>query len=187
MPDTDDRPLLRRLGDPRAAVIAAAALLALGGGAGAIAVRAMRPSVTMAPVIPVTIRSLPSSGIVTIRGRIAEVYGNKFVMADPTGRALVDTGREGEGGGLVTAGEPVTVQGRSEAGFVRAAFLIGPDGKTIALGSLGGPSHEPHGPPRGPEDGHGGPPPPRPDAGPAGAPLSPTAQAPGSAAAPAAR
>ena len=75
--------------------LAAAGLLAVGGAAGAVTVAATRPSVTMAPATPVAIRSLQSDGIVTIRGTVAEIYGNKFVMADPTGRALVDLGREG--------------------------------------------------------------------------------------------
>ena len=75
-------------------------------------------------------------------------------MADPTGRALVDLGREGEDGTLVTAGQPVTVQGRFEDGFVHAAFLIGAGGKVTALGPIGGPPHGPGGPGR---DGPGGP------------------------------
>ncbi len=140
--------------------LAAVALLALGGGAGAVAMHATRPSVTMAPAAPVAIRSLASGGIVTIRGRVAEIYGNKFIMADASGRALVETGREGEDGRLVTAGEPVTVQGRFERGFVHAGFLVGPDNKVTALGPLGGPPHGGHGPRHGPDDGPWGPPPP---------------------------
>lgn len=131
--------------------LAAAGLLAVGGAAGAVTVAATRPSVTMAPAAPVAIRSLQSDGIVTIRGTVAEIYGNKFVMADPTGRALVDLGREGDTGSLVTAGQPVTIQGRFEDGFVHASFLVGAGGKVTALGPVGGP-------PRGPgRDGPGGP------------------------------
>lgn len=166
MPDNQDpidrpRPSpLHRLRDRPGAALAAAALLALGGGAGAVAMHAARPSVTMAPAVPVAIRALSSSGIVTIRGRVAEIYGNKFIIADASGRALVETGREGEDGRLVTAGEPVTVQGRFDRGFVHAAFLVAPDGKVTALGPLDGPRHGRHGPPHGPEDGPDGPPPP---------------------------
>lgn len=120
--------------------IAAAALIVAGGAAGAFAVAETRPSVTMAPATPVAIRALASDTIVTVRGRVAEVYGNKFVMADPTGRALIDTGRGGEDG-LVKANDPVTVQGRFDHGFIRAAFLVTPDGKVTALGPLDG-----HGP-----------------------------------------
>ncbi|MEG3082875.1 hypothetical protein U1707_04415 [Sphingomonas sp. PB2P12] len=168
--------------------IAAAGLLVVGGAAGAVTVAATRPTVTMAPATPVAIRSLQSDGIVTIRGNVAEVYGNKFVMADRTGRALVDLGREGEDGTLVTAGQPVTVQGQFEQGFVHAAFLVGADGKVTALGPVGGPPRGRPGPgPDGPgpdDPGRGGP-----DGGPGGpgappppagvVPPAPTAMAPG--------
>lgn len=161
MPDTNARSPLHRLRNPRSAALAAIALLVVGGGAGAVAMHATRPPVSMAPATPVPIRSLSSSGIVTIKGRVAEIYGNKFIMQDASGRALVDTGREGESGGLVTAGEPVTVQGRFDRGFVHAAFLVGPDNKVTALAPLGGP-HEGfgrHGPRHGPDDGPGALPP----------------------------
>ena len=136
-----------------------AGLLALGGATGAVVMAETRPSVSMAPATPVAIRSLSSTGIVTIYGRVAEIYGNKFIMADASGRALVDTGREGNDGQLVTAGEPVTVQGRFDRGFVHAAFLVGPDNKVLALGPLAGPPPGPHGR-RGPGGGPDGPPPP---------------------------
>lgn len=161
MPDTDSPSPLQRLRNPRSAALAAIVLLAVGGGAGAVAMQATRPSVTMAPATPVAIRSLAASGIVTVRGRVAEIYGNKFILADASGRALVDTGREGEGGGLVITGEPVTVQGRFDRGFVHAAFLVGPDNKVTALGPLTGPHDGPgrHGPRHGPGDGPDAPPP----------------------------
>ena len=115
--------------------IAAAALVAAGGAAGAFALAETRPSVTMAPAVPVAIRSLASDGIVTVRGRVVEVYGNKFVMTDATGRALVDTGPAGEDG-LVKPGDPVTIQGRFDEGFLHAAFLVRSDGRVTALGPL---------------------------------------------------
>lgn len=128
-----------------------AGLLAIGGAAGAVVMAEARPSVSMAPATPVAIRSLASADIVTVRGRVAEVYGNKFVMDDGTGRALVDTGREGDRRALVAVGAPVTVQGRFERGFLHAAFLVGADTKVLALGPLAGPPHGPHdGPDQGP-------------------------------------
>ncbi|HXH16520.1 MAG TPA: hypothetical protein VNJ10_10365 [Sphingomonas sp.] len=164
--------------------LAAAGLLAIGGAAGAVTVAATRPSVTMAPATPVAIRSLQSDGIVTIRGTVAEVYGDKFVMADRTGRALVDLGPEGSDSALVTAGQPVTIQGRFEDGFVHASFLVGAGGKVTALGPIGRPPRGPHGPGGPGRDGPGGPergPEGGPDRGPAApppaalAPQSPTA------------
>lgn len=151
--------------------IAAAALVVAGGAAGAIAIAETRPSVTMAPATPVAIRSLSSEGIVTVRGRVAEVYGNKFVMADASGRALVDAGPGGKDG-LVKANDPVTVQGRFDDGIIQAAFLVTSDGKVTALGPLDGPRHHgkgPHGRDDGPDGGpdgdrRDGPPPPPPPA-----------------------
>jgi hypothetical protein len=135
--------------------LAAAGLLVLGGAAGAVVATQSRPAVSMAPATPIPIARLSSSGIVTLRGRVAEIYGNKVILADGSGRALVDLGREGEEASLVTLGEPITVQGRFDRGFVRAAFLIGPDNKVLALGPLAGPPHGRHGPHRrhGPDDG----------------------------------
>ena len=155
--------------------LVAAGLLALGGAAGAVVMAETRPSVSMAPAIPVAIRSLSSTGIVTIKGRVAEIYGNKFILADGSGRALVDTGRQGNDRQLVIAGEPVTVQGRFERGFVHAAFLVGPDNTVIALGPLGGPPHGPRGPRGGADRGPGAPPPPPPGADGDAAPPPPPA------------
>ena len=158
-----------------------AGLLALGSATGAVVMAEARPSATMAPASPAAIRSLPSSGIVTIRGRVAEIFGNKFIMADASGRALVDTGREGDGRQLVTPGEPVTVQGRLERGLVHAAFLVGSDNQVVALGPLAGPPHPPRGPHCGPDRGPGAPPPPSDDD--AVAPLAPPAPVPAAGAA----
>jgi len=181
MPDTFEHASRRKLrfGRRGALGLAAAGLLALGGAAGAVVMAETLPPATMAPANPTPIRALSSSGIVTIRGRVAEIYGNKFVMADPSGRALVDTGREGTDRRLVTAGEPVTVQGRFEDGFVHAAFLIGADNKVTALGPLAGPPHgRPPGSHGGPDGGPGAPTPPVEGA----APPPPPPPAPGTAA-----
>jgi len=155
--------------------LGAAALLAVGGGAGAVAVATSRPTVTMAPATPVAIRALGSDGIVTIRGRVAEVYGTHFILADGSGRALVDAGRDDTT--RVAVGQPVTVQGRYDDGFVHAAFLVDANGKVVQVGPLGPPPghgpkgrHGPDGDRRGPDGGPGGPgddrgPPPPPPAG----------------------
>ena len=180
MPDHSHQPSATKPGERFAFrnnrfALAAAGLLAIGGAAGAITVAATRPSVTMAPATPVAIRSLQSDGIVTIRGTVAEVYGDKFVMADRTGRALVDLGPDGSDSALVTAGQPVTIQGRFEDGFVHASFLVGAGGKVTALGPIGRPPRGPHGP-GGPDregpgrDGPGRDGPGGPDRGPDGGP-----------------
>jgi hypothetical protein len=91
------------------------------------------------PVEPVAIQALAPSGATAIKGTVAEIFGNKFVVQDPTGRALVETGREGEDGRLVAKGETVTVQGRFETGFLHARVLTHGDGRTTVLGPAGGP------------------------------------------------
>ncbi|WP_206243622.1 hypothetical protein [Novosphingobium terrae] len=116
--------------------LASAGLLALGGGVGAAIMAHSRPAVTMAPATPVAISSLAngvSDGIVTIRGKIAEVYGDKFIVADASGHTLVDVGRKGAASRLVALGQPITVQGRFSHGFLQAAFLVGADNKVEAV------------------------------------------------------
>lgn len=94
--------------------------------------------VTITPVAPVAISALASSGATAAKGEVAEVFGNKFVLQDGTGRALVETGREGEGGRLVAKGETVTVQGRFDKGFLHARLITHADGSKVALGPAGG-------------------------------------------------
>lgn len=96
-------------------------------------------SVALTPVAPVAIQALAPSGATAVKGEVAEIYGNKFVVQDPTGRALVETGPAGEGGRLVAKGEGVTVQGRFENGFLHARLLTHGDGRQEVLGPAGGP------------------------------------------------
>jgi uncharacterized protein YdeI (BOF family) len=143
--------------------VAAIAILALGIAGGAGAMRLTRPSVEMAPMTPVAISSLPDGDLVTVKGRVAEIFGNKFVVEDGSGRALVETGPAGDNGKLVAAGEEISVQGRFDDGFLHASFIVHPDGKTEAVGHAGGPPHPgddrgPHGDKHGDKRGpHGGP------------------------------
>lgn len=117
----------------------AAAALVIVGATGAFAVGATRPSVEMAPLSPVSIRTLAAStNVITVKGQVAEVYGNKFILADGGAKTLVDTGGAGEYAVLVKTGQPVTVQGHFRRGYVEASFLIGPDGKVITLHPMGG-------------------------------------------------
>ncbi len=137
--------------------VAAIAVLALGVAGGAGAVKLMGPQVEMAPLTPVAISALPQDSLVTIKGTVAEIFGNKFVLQDQTGRMLVETGRAGEGGKLVAKDQPVTVQGRFDDGFLKASYIVYADGRTEAIGPAGGPprgpgdegpgpKHGPHGP-----------------------------------------
>lgn len=97
------------------------------------------PEASLTPVAPVAISALAPSGAIAAKGEVAEVFGNKFILQDATGRALVETGRQGEGGRLVAKGETVTVQGRFEKGFFHARLITRADGTKVALGPAGGP------------------------------------------------
>lgn len=121
--------------------VTAVAILAIGAVAGAGAMRLTQPSLELAPMTPVAISSLQESSLVTVKGTVAEVFGNKFVVQDASGRALVETGPSGESGKLVGLNEAVSVQGRFEDGFLRATYLVHQDGSIKALGPAGGPPH----------------------------------------------
>ena len=158
---TDHIPLTRRLRIGAAAF----GLLVVGGVGGTVASHALQPAIEMAPLRPVAIAALPKTdGIVTVRGRVVEIYGNKFVVDDGSGRTLVDTGRAGDENKLVATGAPVTIQGRFDRGFVHASFLVDAAGKVTALRPMGPPDHGDRGPgdrgPGGPHGPHEAPPPP---------------------------
>lgn len=113
---------------------------------------------------PEAIDKMVERSPVAIKGEVDEVFGNKFVVQDGSGRALVDTGPRGEGRIIVAKGETVTVQGRFDSGVVHADVLAHADGRNEAFGP---PDHGPKEPkgPKGPKDGPGaradrGPPPP---------------------------
>lgn len=120
--------------------LGAAALVAVGALGGAGAVAATRPSVEMAPRVATPIASLPNtSGVVTVKGRVTEVYGDRFVIADGSGKTMVAAGREGRG--AVAKGQPVLVQGRYDDGQLRASYLVDTAGRVEAVGPGGRPPH----------------------------------------------
>lgn len=147
IPENDAAPHQKKHKGPKrrrhyaATAIAGIALLAFGAVAGAGAIAMVRPSIEMAPMTPVAIASMPDWGLVTVKGKVVEIFGNKFVVEDQSGRALIETGPSGEGGKLVAKDETVSVQGRFENGFIHATYLTRADGKTEALGPAGGPPH----------------------------------------------
>lgn len=126
-----------------------AALLVLGAVGGATAIGATRPAIEMAPTSVVAIASLPQhDGLVTVRGKVAEVYGDRFTVADATGKTMVDAGR---GANTMTVGAAVLVQGRYDNGQLRASFVVDASGNVTPVGPGGrhGPRPEPGGPGRG--------------------------------------
>lgn len=91
------------------------------------------------PLTPVAVSTLAPSDAVAAKGEVAEIFGNKFVLQDGTGRALVETGPAGDSGSLVKQGENLTVQGRFENGFLHAQQITRADGTVVAVGPAGGP------------------------------------------------
>jgi uncharacterized protein YdeI (BOF family) len=95
---------------------------------------------------------------VAVKGEVADIFGNKFIIQDGSGRALVDTGPRGEDRNTVTKGETVSVQGRFDRGIIRAQLVAHGDGRNEAFGHgpKGGPKEDakdgPKGP-KGPKDG----------------------------------
>ena len=121
--------------------LAALGILAVGLAGGAGAMKLASQTVEMAPMTPVAISAMPDGSVVTVKGKVAEIFGNKLVIQDDSGRALVETGREGEGGRLVALNETVSVQGRFDDGFLHGSYIVHEDGRTQALGPGGKPPH----------------------------------------------
>lgn len=166
-----------------------AGLLLLGAAGGGAVAHMARPAVEMAPANAVAISSLAQrQGIVTVKGKVAEVYGDRFVIADGSGRTMVDAGRAGRD---VQSGAPVTVQGRYDNGQLHASFMVDRNGTVEPVGPRFGRRFEHRGPegrdgPEGREDHDGrfdadrGGPPPAPGCGPAAPGMtSPQPAAPG--------
>jgi uncharacterized protein YdeI (BOF family) len=134
--------------------LAAATLIgafAVGSGVTALALQNRHPALLM--LTPAPIAAMHDGSAVAVKGTVAEIFGNKFVVADDSGRALVETGRAGEGTALVAASETVTVQGRFEHGFIHAQAISHVDGRNEFVGPAGPPHGGPlgwHGPAGGP-------------------------------------
>ncbi|MDM9646788.1 hypothetical protein [Rhizobium sp. S163] len=110
--------------------IAAFAVLAIGAVGGAAAMKFTLPSVELAPLTATSISSLRDGrSTVTIKGKVAEIFGNKFIVQDETGRALIETGPGGDDGKLVVLDEPINIQGRFDEGFLHASYLVHQDGR----------------------------------------------------------
>lgn len=163
---TDTDPSLPARRQPRhRALLAGVALavLAVGAAAGGGGVRLAQnwqPHSVML-LQPTAIDALQPGGPSAVRGRVAEIFGNKFIVDDGSGRALVDLGPRGQDADTVTKGETVTVQGIFERGIVHAQIVSHADGRAEAFGP-------PPRPPRGAP-----PPPPRADAPPPPPPGAP--------------
>jgi uncharacterized protein YdeI (BOF family) len=161
-------PQPRRFSSTRAGLLSSAAgvLLAAALGGAALAAGPTDPVQPQAVMLltPGPIGKLQPDSPVAVKGSVAEIFGNKFILQDDSGRALVDLGPRGDGGNAVTKGEAVTVQGMFDGGFVKAQVLVHADGRAEAYG--------PPRPPR-PERGPGRPPGPHAERGPDRGPPPP--------------
>jgi uncharacterized protein YdeI (BOF family) len=140
LPPPEPQPRFRPLQSGKRSPALFAALLvafAVGGGFTAAALQARRPTLVM--LTPAPIISMHDWSEVAVKGQVAEVFGNKFIVQDDSGRALVETGRSGESGNLVAKSETVTVQGRFEHGFVHAQAISHSDGRNDLVGPPGPP------------------------------------------------
>ena len=126
------------------ALVAGVALLAVGLVAGAGAARFMGNHDAQPLMPPVAISAMADDTVVAVKGKVGDIFGNKFLVEDQSGRMLVDTGPAGDVGTLVARDEIVTVQGRFDDGFLRGAMIVHADGKTDLVGPAGGPPR--HGP-----------------------------------------
>ncbi len=127
------RPAPPRPGPRRRGIQVAAALLVALGVGGALVHVADGPRRTVVMTLtPVPVAAL-KDGAAALKGQVADVFGDKFVVSDETGRALVETGPAARGSTLVTSGETVTVQGRFDHGSLHAAVLSHADGRQDAL------------------------------------------------------
>lgn len=147
--------LPRRRPLPRGAMItgALAAMLVAGAALGAGGVHLAQnwqPQRVML-LQPAPIDKMAERSPVAIKGDVAEIFGNTFIVQDGSGRALVDTGPRGENRPPVAKGETVSVQGRFDRGIVHAEIVGHADGRNDAFGP---PEHGPKGPadggPKGP-------------------------------------
>lgn len=137
-----------------------AGILAIGAAAGAGGMQLVQ-RLRAQPVLllqPVGINALQDGATGAVKGQVADVFGNAFVVQDGTGRMLVETGPRGEGRTLVAPQETVTVQGRFERGKLHAQLLVHADGRAEGFGPK--PPPHPHGPPPPPPPGAAPPPPP---------------------------
>jgi hypothetical protein len=145
--------LSRGTGAAAAVAVVLIAGAALGAGGTRLAQNWQQRSVML--LQPAPIDKMAERSPVAIKGDVAEVFGNKFVVQDGSGRALVDTGPRGEGRMIVAKGETVTVQGRFDSGVVHADVLAHADGRNEAFGPPDRGPKEPKGPkgPKGPKEG----------------------------------
>jgi hypothetical protein len=147
-----------------AGVSLAVLLVGVAAGAGGVKLTQRWQPQSVMLLQPTAIDKLEAGDTAAIKGNVAEIFGNKFVLDDGTGRALIDLGPRGEDRDAVIKGETVTVQGRFHRGIVHARIVSHADGRNEAFDAPPPPPSAPPPPP--PADVPPPPPPAGPDAPP---------------------
>lgn len=137
----------RRMGATLLGGSALVGMLIVGAVAGAFAMKLSHRDDRQALLPPVAITAMADDSLVAVKGTVAEIFGNKFIISDSSGRALIDVGPAGDGTALVKPTEEVTVQGRFDDGFVHAGMIVHADGRVDELRPP-----RPHGPRHGGKD-----------------------------------
>lgn len=88
----------------------------------------------------VEIGSLDPEGGLSIEGRVTDVFGNKFVLEDETGRVLVETGPDWFHTVTVEPGETLTVVGEPDGNGFAAFSIVRQDGSRIEVRDADGPA-----------------------------------------------
>lgn len=80
---------------------------------------------------------------VRIDGTVREIFGNKFILENASGRTLIETGPEGRELVRVAVGDQVTIEGRARDGFTHASAIVLANGRRIVLAGPPGPGPGP--------------------------------------------
>ena len=107
--------------------------------AAALAGAAIAGSATLAQV---AINQIGSDGI-TIKGKVAELFGDKFILEDGSGRILIQTGTAGPRAIAVTAGETVSVVGIPRDRTFDARQILRENGEVVFAASPSPPAMAP--------------------------------------------
>lgn len=92
------------------------------------------PALAQAPIA-----SLNQADDIVIEGRVTDIFGNKFVLADDSGRILVETGPHWFTRIDVRPGERLRVIGRAEGAGFDAFRIVREDGREIHIRPSSGP------------------------------------------------
>ena len=83
---------------------------------------------------PSPIDRMQADNVVAVKGSVAEIFGNKFILQDDSGRALVEPGPRARAATSSTKGERSRCRAASTRGFIVAQVVSHADGRNEAFG-----------------------------------------------------